>query len=261
MLDRMSEDVDYKLVPTPETMVLSNGKRRAALGDFAKAAIDALQAGRFGQGSVERRSRNANAYTRLDVSYESAFSKPAALRGHLLVEFNHSPLRLEPDKRLVGLLLDKLALGAYTDPFEVECIALQEALTEKLVSFPRRLSMLLARHSDPARALGCEADGDSSLVRHLYDARRLLQVHPELAEDGAGLAKLVDAAVRQDMAAFANQHPEFVADPGLELLLAMKFAKASPDLAAQFDAFVSDQTQFTLAGCSWRAPAHRIGRW
>jgi len=98
----MSEDVDYKLVPTPETMVLSNGKRRAALGDFAKAAIDALQAGRFGQGSVERRSRNANAYTRLDVSYESAFPKPAALRGHLLVEFNHSPLRLEPDKRLVA---------------------------------------------------------------------------------------------------------------------------------------------------------------
>ena len=242
ILDRMSEDVDCKLVPTEETMELSNTKRRQALGDSAKDAIAALEAGGFGEGSVERRSRDANSYTRLDVFYESAFSKPASLRGHLLVEFNHSPLRLEPGKLPVCLLLDKLALGAYSNPFEVECIALQEALAEKLVSFPRRLAMLLASHPDPTEALGREADWDRALVRHLYDARRLLQVHPELAEDGAGLGKLLGAAVRQDMADFADQHPEFVANPGIELSAAMKFAKASPELAAQFDAFVRDMS-------------------
>jgi hypothetical protein len=42
-----------------------------------------LERGGFGEGAVTRTARHENAYTRLDVSYESAFEKPEALRSHL----------------------------------------------------------------------------------------------------------------------------------------------------------------------------------
>jgi len=88
--------VDYKFVCGEDFDKLSGTKKRAALGSFARDAAAALEASGFGEGSVERAARDANAYTRLDVAYESAFSKPEALRTKLLIELNHTPLHLAP---------------------------------------------------------------------------------------------------------------------------------------------------------------------
>ena len=177
----MSEDVDYKLVSGEDFDKLSGTKKREALGSFAREAAAALEASGFGEGSVERVSRDANSYTCLDVAYESAFSKPEALRAKLRVELNHAPLHLEPALLPVGPLLEKLAFGSYQAPFEIECVDLREALAEKLVSFPRRLSKLLAATHDPDAALLDSKQWDPALVRHLYDAKHVLDARPEFA--------------------------------------------------------------------------------
>ncbi len=241
IIDRMSEDVDYKLVSGENFDKLSGTKKREALGSFARDAAAALEASGFGEGSVERASRDANAYTRLDVAYESAFSKPEALRAKLLIEFNHAPLHLEPAMLPVGPLLEKLAFGSYQAPFEIECVDLREALAEKLVSFPRRLAKLLAAAHDPDAALLDPKQWDPALVRHLYDAKHVLEARPEFGA-GKTLGRLVEAVVRLDMAEFESQHPGFAQAPALELGLAMKFAKGSALLAGQFDGFVRDMS-------------------
>lgn len=241
IIDRMSEDVDYKLVAGEDFEALSGAKRREALSSMAKRAVQALEEAGFGPGSVERASRDANAYTRLEVAYESAFAKPAALRPKLLIELNHAPLHLPPARLPVGPLLEQLAFGAYQEPFEVECVDLREALAEKLVSFPRRLSMLLSRQADPEAALMDPARWDPALVRHLYDAKHVLDARPEIGA-ARSFGRLFEAVVRKDMADFEAQHPEFAQHPAVEISLAMKFAKGSALIAGQFESFVRDMS-------------------
>ena len=119
ILHRMSEDVDFKLVPTEETSQLTKAALRRKLSEFVKTVISALEAEGFGKSSITRRSQDSNSYTEIDIEYESAFSKPASLRPHLLLEFNYSNLRAQTESHRVGLLLDKLSYGSYTSAIEI----------------------------------------------------------------------------------------------------------------------------------------------
>ncbi|CAG2161315.1 nucleotidyl transferase AbiEii/AbiGii toxin family protein [Cupriavidus numazuensis] len=239
-LARMSEDVDFKVVPTAAGAALSRTKRREALKAFGEAIAHTLEHGGFGKGNVARTARDENAYTRLDVSYESAFDKPEALRSHLLIELNHAPLGFAADKMPIGLLLDKLAAGDYANPFTVDCIALPEALAEKLISFPRRLAAHRARHGHDPALLQDEKLWDRALVRHLYDVHQLATTRAELIADAAALGRLVSGVIAKDQGDFANQHPQFVANPRAEIANALAYAKASPELTAQYAAFTQD---------------------
>jgi len=239
-LERMSEDVDFKVVPTTAGAALSRTKRREALRAFGEMIAATLEQGSFGEGNVARTARDENAYTRLDVTYESAFEKPDALRSHLLIELNLTPLAVPTKQRSIGLLLDKLIGGAYVGAFSIECVGLPEALAEKLVSFPRRLAAHRARHGHNPALLGDERLWDRALVRHLYDVHQLAATRPELLADAAALGRLVAAVIAKDQRDFANQHPEFVADPRAEIEAALAHAKASPDLSAQYAVFVQD---------------------
>ena len=252
VLERMSEDVDFKIAPTPAAKNLSRTRLREELGAYGRAIEAALVDGGFGEGAIERNARDSNSYISLQVAYESAFDKPHALRSHLLIELTHTKLAGDTQRMPVGLLMDKLATGAYPDPLLIECVSPIEALAEKLVSFPRRLALQLSRHPDPRVALRPENRWDSSLVRHLYDVEQLIAARPELAADAEALAKLVQSAIAKDRADFANQHPQFVADPGGELRRALEFAKASEELADQYARFVGDMVYADPA----RVPAY-----
>lgn len=239
-LERMSEDVDFKLVPTEAAQKLSRTKRRELLGEFGRQVEAALAEGGFGAGTIARDARDANNYISLSVDYESAFDKARALRPHLLIELTHAPLSSASQPRPVGLLLDKLALGDYRAPFEVACISPREALAEKLISFPRRLALQLSRHPGSVAAALADERWDPALVRHLYDVQQLTAKRPELAADAPALSQLALAVIEKDRVDFANQHPAFVADPALELRQALAFAAASETLAQQYAHFVHE---------------------
>ncbi len=187
ILERMSEDVDFKVVPTEAGAALGAGALRKRLSAWVKEVIRALENAGFGEGSVERRSLDENKYTALDVSYDSVFEKPHSLRSHLLIELNFATPGDATIDMPIGALLDRLAKGAYTDPLLIECVSPREALAEKLISFPRRLALQLSRMA-PGETLGQSGTWDGALVRHLYDVGRIVSVHPELIAE-AGDAK------------------------------------------------------------------------
>ncbi|WP_454739499.1 nucleotidyl transferase AbiEii/AbiGii toxin family protein [Cupriavidus necator] len=156
---RMSEDVEFKVVSTPAALQLTNTKRREALSAFGKSIVDTLEQGGFGEGAIARTARDANAYTRLDVTYESAF--------------------------------EKLATGDYANPFPVECISLAEALAEKLISF-KVWDPALVRHLYDVHALAttspdllADADALGCLVGAVIakDQADFLNQHPQFAAD------------------------------------------------------------------------------
>lgn len=70
ILDRMSEDVDFKVVPTDAAIALSTTALRKALSAYVKSIIVALETGGFGANSVVRRSLDGNKYSALDVRFD-----------------------------------------------------------------------------------------------------------------------------------------------------------------------------------------------
>lgn len=239
ILHRMSEDVDFKLVPTEATAQLPKTALRRKLSTFVKNVITTLEEGGFEKDSITRHSLDSNRYSGLDVEYESAFSKPSSLRPHLLLELNYSILRAPTETHKVGLLFDKLTSGSYQSPIEIECVSLREALAEKLVSFPRRLALQLQKENND-KPLDPSSGWDKALVRHLYDVHQIIQSTSAAKSNADNLAQILLNVIANDAIEFKNQHPQFYLTPLTQLNDALTWANGSAELKVQYDAFVAD---------------------
>ena len=246
ILHRMSEDVDFKLVPTAAAAQLSKAALRRKRSTFVKQVIKTLEEGGFGKDSITRSSLDSNSYTSLDIEYESAFSKPSSLRPHLLLELNHTILRAPTVTHKVGLLFDKLTSGSYQSPIQIECVSLQDALAEKLVSFPRRLALQLQK-GNADKLLHASVGWDKALVRHIYDVHQIIQSTPAVNTDVQALARIMTGVIASDAIEFANQHLDFYLKPIKQLNGALEWAETSEELNAQYDAFVADMVYATKA--------------
>jgi hypothetical protein len=189
LVQRMSEDVDFKIVPLPVSPTSRNGQRRA-LGDLADRVTAALQEAGFVFDPADPacvRSRNENRYTIWHLPYASAGQ---GLRPTIQIELTYAPMRRPTVSRSVSSFVAE----AHKQPPEVPviaCVSLTETAAEKLAALTRRIAMELA---------GLSRDPDPTLIRHVYDLH-MMRLHVDVA-DVAALAR--DIAVA-DAAAFRNQ--------------------------------------------------------
>jgi predicted nucleotidyltransferase component of viral defense system len=239
ILHRMSEDVDFKLIPTQATAQLSKTALRRKLSAFVNNVIETLAHGGFERDLMTRHSFDSNNYLGLTIEYESAFSKPVSLRPHLLIEFNHSALRAPTEIHKIGLLFDMLTSGSYQSSIEIECVSLQEVLAEKLVSFSRRLVLQLQQGS-VGMLLDAPSGWDKTLVRHIYDVHQIIQSNPKLNANTEDFARMVSSVIANDAIDFKNQHPQFYIKPLTQLNDALTWASNSKDLKSQYESFVAD---------------------
>ena len=241
ILDRMSEDIDFKVVPSDSVAGLGTAALRRKLNAFVTKVMAWLEEGEggFGKGSVSRRSLDDNRYTSLDETYQSAFGKPASLRAHLLIELNYTTPSSPTEMHAVGQLLDKLTTGAYQHKIDIECVSIQQALAEKLVSFPRRLSLQLQKNSEDQTVELTDA-WDKAMVRHLFDVYQIIQSCPVVLADVPALGRNVSSTIAHDAIEFAAQHPQFCTAPLAQLQDALAWAASSSVLHAQYDLFVAD---------------------
>ena len=239
IVQRMSEDLDFKLIPAQAQLTESKSQLWRKLSACADQVMVALAQAGCGPHSVTRRSMDSNAYTVLEIEYESAYAKPNSLRSRLLLEINHTTRICATEKRPVGLLLDLLISGNYKDPIEIECASLRDTLAEKWVAFPRRLAQHLANAS-PTQTLSIDSGWDTALVRHIYDVYQMIQSDPGLAQADEALIQTVGDVIAQDAQEFYAQFPGFSTDPWGHIQNALNWAESSPVLEDQYQSFVSD---------------------
>ena len=251
ILERMSEDVDFKLVPTDAARALSRNALRSQLRTFRKLVSAALSSGGFtGDDAIVENSMDEGAYSSFSITYESAFEKTESLRPHLLIELNYAELVDDAQKMVASTLVDKLVRAtAPQKSVKIDCVSLAEALAEKLVAFQRRLGKhmsdrLAAGNPEQTRfddgSLTAGTGWDISLVRHIYDVKTLLNACPELISSRKDFADLVWKVIRKDSKDFKSSHADYQSDPSGALLSAMSFASGSKNLRAQYDKFVVD---------------------
>lgn len=214
LIQRMSEDVDFKLV-VPEG--LSRTARSKRLSQFKNRLAVVLSDAGFLVPPEQIVARDENSYVALNLHYASRFSPVASLRPEIKVEFNAHPPVLPTTPMPIRSMLHEL-IDAPTDEFSIECVSVDETLAEKVLSFLRRTA--------EARAGRNRAEYDDRLVRHLYDVHAIAAHHDRMmnALPYAHFGTLVAG----DAAQYRNQYPEFEQDPFGQMREVIKALQTEP---------------------------------
>ena len=251
LLERLSEDVDIKVVLKPGVVEPDN-KLRPTLSKLKQTIVESLISEGFDPEQFEEThvvegktmkvaidARDSNRYITLNVRYSSHFDKPGDMRSRLQIELNYTSLSMPKVSRSAESLFDRLRGADPKSAVKMDCVDLTEAAIEKLISFPRRLAMhmrsVAKNPGDPAK----HRPLDPTLVRHIYDIHEINRLVPGAFVDHESLSKLMRNAIKKDADDFMLQHPEFADYPVSELKMAMSEASSNPDIEAAYLRFMN----------------------
>ena len=223
LVQRMSEDVDFKVVPTLAAPVSRSGLRRqrSVLRDRVTAA---LQAAGFAFDPKEAvRSRDENGYTIYQLPYATG-GAGEGLRPTIQIELKHTMLRLARVTLPVFSFVAE-ALNREPEVPAVACVNVTETAAEKLVSLTRRTAMDLASLS---------RDFDPALVRHVYDLH-IMRDHVD-RDTVVALAREIAAA---DADEYRNQYPAYHADIAGETRKALDALRTDPIHRQRYEDFLA----------------------
>jgi hypothetical protein len=222
LIRRMSEDVDFKIVPRPAAPV-SRSILRQKLGALRDRVTQALKTAGFIVDPANTRSRNENRYTVWHLPYATDSGVGEGLRPTIQIEMTYAPLRQAP----ITLPVSSFVAEAYRRPPEVTqipCVSVTETAAEKLVALTRRIAMELA---------GLSRDPDPTLVRHIYDLH-LMQGHIDPGEVAALARDIAVADARE----FRNQYPAYAADSAAETRKALDALHTDPVYRSRYRDFI-----------------------
>lgn len=201
LIERMSEDVDLKIV-WDESNTFNASAQKRHLSQLKSEVCQVLAKLGFEEIMDARIARNENRYFSSRWQYAPRYPHDASLRPYLSLELTARTPQFEVTRRPLEHLVDRLAtrpgyLGT------ILCVAVEETLAEKVISFLRRY----AQHQGGAMI----QPWDDTLVRHIYDVYCISAGDPTVGERAAnGFKKLVEF----DAVEFGRQFPPFAADPG-----------------------------------------------
>lgn len=193
LIQRMSEDVDLKLVTKPGINLGANQLR-----DELKKFRERVRAEMLAMGFVleSKSARNAGKYSSSSWTYQQAFPQVTSLRPHLSLEFTFREPEYPTSRISIDYLHNRI-INKAASIAEIECVAVEEILAEKVLSFLRRH----AQH----RSGYMEQEWDAALVRHIYDTYCIV------TKDSAFIEKAKEhfpALVAHDTKEF-NRDPNF----------------------------------------------------
>ena len=223
LIERMSEDVDLKVV-LDEPGIGGASAIKKHLSHLKAEVARSLEGIGFVEDSQQRIARNQNRYFATRWQYHSRYQHDASLRPYLSLELTVRTPQFATTRRPLDYLVERLAsrsrfLG------QIECVAVEETLAEKVISFLRRY----AQH----RAGVMHQDWDRTLVRHIYDVFCICRADSTTTERAvAGFQALVVFDIQE----FAQQFPPFAVDPKAVLLAALEQAERDPAIREDYEA-------------------------
>ena len=238
LIRRMSEDVDFKIVPLPAAPI-SRSALRQQLGALRDRVTTALWAAGFEFDPHDRaalRSRNENRYTVYHLPYSES-GVEEGLRATIQIELTYAALRLPPVTLPVSSFVSE-AYGCSPEVSAMRCVSVTETAAEKLISLTRRTAMDLA---------GLSRDADPALLRHIYDLHQLRNL-----VDADEVADLAGTIAEADAEEFENQYPAYAANIPGETRKALHALQTDPLHRNRYDDFVSamvygERVEFAVA--------------
>lgn len=161
VLNRMSEDVDIKLVPTDTFLSLSRPRRKGIRKEIIETISNAITAtDMFSFDDAHpKATRDEYRYNDIPVRYPQRVAQAPCLRPFIRLELMEANLLEAPELRDIHTLVTTLT-GKAPVISAFPCATITSTQAEKLVAMLRRTA---------AVARNIERQDDASLVRHIYD--------------------------------------------------------------------------------------------
>lgn len=221
-LQRMSEDVDLKVLPTEEGRKLNPSELRRALSVLKQEVQVLLDVNGF---TIDNRiARNDNHFIGFDLIYPAIFDVNDALRPNIKIELTLCDYDCNREDRSISSLVAQ-TMGYVPEVRSFSCIDVMHTSAEKLVSLLRRTA---------AGLRGISAWSDDALIRHLYD---LHVINKEITL-GAVFFRLVREAVASDGRQFSNKHKAFLDNPEEEMKAALVALNNEDMYRQQYERFL-----------------------
>lgn len=165
LVQRLSEDVDFRVIQKPETKKLGKNIRRKKLRDFRHQWTDALKAAEFDLSADSVRVFYEGRFMRINAAFIDS-EQHIYLKPHVAVECFMGELALASvAKPITTLMKETIGDLCHHTSVSVDCVALDETAAEKWVALTRRIANSQIK----------ERPSDKHLVRHLYDLYHLNQ--------------------------------------------------------------------------------------
>ena len=160
LIQRFSEELDFKLILSDAFLEKSPGQKRSALSAFKNGLADAWAAAGFVITGVEAGS--GNGFIQIDMDYPTILDGHDALRPHIQAEISAKPTPLATGERPLASFVHQYR-GLEPEITAIACVDPVETAADKLSAFCWRLLTL-----DRERG-----GGDPTIVRHLHDLAAL----------------------------------------------------------------------------------------
>lgn len=226
-LNRMSEDVDIKLVPTDAFQALSRTQRKNTRKEVVQTISDAITAsGIFSfDDNAPKVTRDEYRYNDIPVRYPQRVAQVPCLRPFIRLELMEADLLEAPESRDIHSLVTMLT-GKSPVVSAFPCATITSTQAEKLVAMLRRTAAVVRN---------VERFDDASLVRHIYDTFCIVEVGNV---DMRLLAGFVQRTIEQDIQRYGNQYPQFCTSPGDELKMGLDELERNPLYQTRYQQFV-----------------------
>lgn len=200
IIERMSEDCDFRIRFKESENRLSKEFKRKALRKFRHDLVDALKAKGFLIEENAVRVRNEGQFMGIRANYPSIFPHVESMKPYIALEFFLAEVKATPVIQPVTTLIRQVFGDKVTHPeFPVNSVAIIETAAEKWVGLTRRVAT--SRHRSHYR--------DANLVRHLYDLYKINELGHFTAEFNA----LVPRIVLDDRKQYKNHNDDYYRDP------------------------------------------------
>ncbi|MHA3104003.1 nucleotidyl transferase AbiEii/AbiGii toxin family protein [Acinetobacter sp. ANC 3791] len=224
-LNRMSEDVDIKIVPKSE-IVLSRSQSKVIRKQLFQQIQEEISKSVFFNIEAKPIVNDEYRYIELLIRYPQTFNQSPCLRPFIKLELVETNL-LEPfEKRnITSFVYDLTQQGCVVDSFP--CVTIASTSIEKLVAILRRTA---------AFARNAERVYDESLVRHIYD---YFKITYGKSQNFVYLADLAAKVIKMDIQRYGRQHTLMVEEPVMELLFGLDELGQNPLYKERFNNFVT----------------------
>ena len=259
LISRMSEDIDLKIVldePSEGYIFPSSQGNRSRLGDIHRNVRETLRQLDFVEtsspGNENPMTRDSRRYYHLSIQYSPEFEDVSgALRPELKIELIHRHPKLPSVKRELNNLIYGFIPQASSTPLEIDCISIEEALGEKVLSLLRRCAWKWSGHQ--------KNEMDPALVRHVYDVWKIDTLQPESKSKAR---EVFQAVVETDAHEFKGQNPDFDAFPIAVLRETLRILVSERRLETEFNTklrpllFSNEQVDYSLCLKSFESVAN-----
>lgn len=228
VLNRMSEDVDIKLVPTDTFLSLSRTQRKGIRKEIVQTISHAITAtDMFSFDDAHPKvTRDEYRYNDIPVRYPQRVAQAPCLRPFIRLELMEANLLEAPEFRDIHTLVTTLT-GKAPVISAFPCATIISTQAEKLVAMLRRTA---------AVARNIERQDDASLVRHIYDTYCIVQAGNV---DMCLLTDFFKQTIEQDIQRYGNQYPQFCVSPNNELKMGLDELEHNPLYKTRYQQFVA----------------------